>query len=305
MDILQLKKDAKINLSGNRTPFVLGLLAFIGTMLVIILPFMISTIALANNPDSTGAALSGLATVIPTYLLILVFLIVFFPMCTMVFIKGIRTTAELPETENFTFKALMKGFKTAACGIGNYWWTYLCLCLWELLSCVPLFIFAVIAVFADLNINSSGAFGIVIIICYILVIFVILNRTIAYSMNWYFLSVNHNIGALEAMNKSKKITKGHKWELFLLSFSFIGWYLLSILTCGILLLWLIPYYHMSIYNAFKYLTDEYNKNSSEPIITPEVETGKEIEGNNPYFANDIGKSETTEAEAPENPENQE
>ena len=35
--------------------------------------------------------------------------------------------------------------------------------------------------------------------------------------------------------------KGHKFDLFWLFLSFIGWILLSILTLGIGLLWLAPY----------------------------------------------------------------
>ena len=34
---------------------------------------------------------------------------------------------------------------------------------------------------------------------------------------------------------------GHKWELFCLHFSFIGWILLCAMTAGILALWVVPY----------------------------------------------------------------
>ena len=34
---------------------------------------------------------------------------------------------------------------------------------------------------------------------------------------------------------------GHKWEYFCLQLSFIGWYLLVIMTCGIALIWVYPY----------------------------------------------------------------
>lgn len=34
---------------------------------------------------------------------------------------------------------------------------------------------------------------------------------------------------------------GHKWQLFCLHLSFIGWWLLCILTLGIGTLWLAPY----------------------------------------------------------------
>ena len=38
---------------------------------------------------------------------------------------------------------------------------------------------------------------------------------------------------------------GNKWRLFCLDLSFIGWYLLSILTLGILALWISPYNMMA------------------------------------------------------------
>ena len=36
--------------------------------------------------------------------------------------------------------------------------------------------------------------------------------------------------------------KGHKLELFFFNLSFVGWFLLGIINCGIGLLWIIPYY---------------------------------------------------------------
>ena len=43
------------------------------------------------------------------------------------------------------------------------------------------------------------------------------------------------------MKKSREMMKGHKWQYFCLCFSFIGWFLLTPFTLGILLFWLIPY----------------------------------------------------------------
>ena len=40
---------------------------------------------------------------------------------------------------------------------------------------------------------------------------------------------------------SKELMAGHKWRLFCLNLSFIGWGILSALTCGIGDLWLNPY----------------------------------------------------------------
>jgi len=45
----------------------------------------------------------------------------------------------------------------------------------------------------------------------------------------------------ECLNRSRRMMDGYKMKLFLLDLSFIGWVLLSIITCGIGMLWVIPY----------------------------------------------------------------
>ncbi len=46
---------------------------------------------------------------------------------------------------------------------------------------------------------------------------------------------------IEALRNSRNLMRGKRWKLFCLDFSFIGWILLSIPTCGIGLFFLIPY----------------------------------------------------------------
>lgn len=62
-----------------------------------------------------------------------------------------------------------------------------------------------------------------------------------YSQAYYILSDEPEIGIMEAINRSKTLMVGHKWELFVLQLSFIGWALLCIITLGIGFLWLAPY----------------------------------------------------------------
>lgn len=66
-------------------------------------------------------------------------------------------------------------------------------------------------------------------------------KSYSYAMTFYILADNPDMAPTEAINKSKEMMKGNKWRLFCLDFSFIGWYLLSFLTLGILLLWVNPY----------------------------------------------------------------
>ncbi len=62
-----------------------------------------------------------------------------------------------------------------------------------------------------------------------------------YAMADYALAENPNMSALDALRESKRMMKDNKWRLFCLRLSFIGWHLLSSLTCGIGYLWLNPY----------------------------------------------------------------
>lgn len=49
------------------------------------------------------------------------------------------------------------------------------------------------------------------------------------------------VAPTEAITASRQLMDGHKFELFVLDLSFIGWGFLSILTFGIGFLWLVPY----------------------------------------------------------------
>ena len=64
----------------------------------------------------------------------------------------------------------------------------------------------------------------------------------AYSLTPYILADHPNVLAKDALKISMLVTKGHKGELFVMNLSFIGWMLLSGLTCGLLyILYVGPY----------------------------------------------------------------
>lgn len=75
-------------------------------------------------------------------------------------------------------------------------------------------------------------------------------KAYSYSMAMYILSENPEIGALEAINRSKAMMDGHKMELFVLQLSFIGWYLLCAVTFGIAGVWVIPYVNATMANFY-------------------------------------------------------
>lgn len=66
-------------------------------------------------------------------------------------------------------------------------------------------------------------------------------KSLSYAMTMYIVKDHPELTVNEAIDLSKDMMYGHKYDLFYLYISFIGWYLLSILTLGIGSFWLIPY----------------------------------------------------------------
>lgn len=80
-------------------------------------------------------------------------------------------------------------------------------------------------------------------------------KSLSYSMTPYIMAEEPELTASEAIAKSAFIMEGHKWDLFILKFSFIGWSILSALTLNIGNLMLNPYRHAAeaaFYRELKY-----------------------------------------------------
>ena len=76
-------------------------------------------------------------------------------------------------------------------------------------------------------------------------------KAYSYAMTPYILKDNPEMKNNAAIEESMRMMDGHKLELFLLDLSFIGWAILSILTCCIGFLWLAPYMSMARVNFYE------------------------------------------------------
>ncbi|MCF6213597.1 MAG: DUF975 family protein [Flavobacteriaceae bacterium] len=115
-------------------------------------------------------------------------------------------TLAIARRENVRLEQLFDGFQNFGTALGAYLLMVVFVFLWTLLLIIP---------------------GII--------------KALAYSQIFYILADDKSVGAKEALEKSEAMMKGYKWKYFLLGFSFIGWFILSILTLGIGFLWLGPY----------------------------------------------------------------
>lgn len=80
---------------------------------------------------------------------------------------------------------------------------------------------------------------------------------LAYTLVPFVIRENPNIGVIAAMKTSRIMMRGHKWELFVLQLTFIGWMLLCVLTLFIGYLWLAPYMNMAITHFYEDVKAEY------------------------------------------------
>ena len=105
---------------------------------------------------------------------------------------------------------------------------------------------------------SLGAYLLMVLFILLWTLLLIIPGIIAalsYSMTFYILADDNSIGAMDAINKSKKMMDGYKWKYFCLGLRFIGWALLCILTLGIGFLWLFPYMQVSMAKFYDDIKD--------------------------------------------------
>ncbi len=84
-------------------------------------------------------------------------------------------------------------------------------------------------------------------------------KSYSYAMTLYIMKDNPDMDGYDAIQESRKMMKGHKWELFVFDLSFLGWYLLSALTFGLLAIFYVgPYHSVARAGFYEQLVSEKN-----------------------------------------------
>ena len=68
-----------------------------------------------------------------------------------------------------------------------------------------------------------------------------IKKSYSFALAFYVKVDYPNASWRECLDRSTLLMEGYRWQLFCLGFSFIGWYLLGALACGIGTLWVTPY----------------------------------------------------------------
>ena len=71
-----------------------------------------------------------------------------------------------------------------------------------------------------------------------------------FSHSYYILSEDPSKSITQCIKESVDMMNGHKWDLFYLELTFIGWWLLTAITVGIAGLWVAPYVKVTETNFY-------------------------------------------------------
>jgi uncharacterized membrane protein len=98
-------------------------------------------------------------------------------------------------------------------------------------------------------------------------------KSYSYAMTPYILLDRPELSATDAIKESEKMMDGHKMDLLILDLSFIGWILLTALTCGILTFYVEPYMmatRTAFYLELKGTDPAPAEEAEQEIYTPEA-----------------------------------
>lgn len=232
MNRKELKELSKSQLKGNWKVLVLAMLAYSIVM------YLVSYL---NDSQSSLVSLIGiiLALVIESWF----------------FVAYPRLSLNLRENESVDFSDLSVSNKTFFKSLGFS----------VLVGIILIIVYMILMVtfvggltISILNANDLFEAVAPMVIAGIILWLISLVIQLAIAMVPFILADKEEVGVFKSISLSIKMMKGHKWKLFVIWLSFIGWAILSILTLGIGFLWLSPYFTLTMANFYKEIEKEYN-----------------------------------------------
>lgn len=134
----------------------------------------------------------------------------------------------------------------------------------------------------SLILGSSAAtigfsfFGFVGIIGYIVCLILLMVKSYLYALSFFIAYDHPEMSAKQAVEESEKLMNGHRWNLFWLYLTFIGWAILCAFTLGIGFLWLIPYIMISFVIFYESLVGKTQVEVRGEVVKENVEASSAI-----------------------------
>ena len=158
-----------------------------------------------------------------------------------------------PVTLKNYFEGYNKWARGILCGLWKLLWTF----LWGLIAIPVCTAFIFIIALMSNSYEFSPTFQLVLLTIVLLIgLIPMFIKSIEYTFATFFTAEFSEIGIRKALRHSITITKGHRWQIFVLELSFIGWLLLSCISFGIGFCWSLPYYYMTLINTYHALLQD-------------------------------------------------
>jgi uncharacterized membrane protein len=153
--------------------------------------------------------------------------------------------------ESIELVTLLEGFQNAGRVILTYLLTILFQCMWSYVFALPLAV--VLTALGGANMTTEQLLTISVIYAAVALLVI----SYRYRMAFFVVLDHPELSARQALRMATGMTKGHRWELFKLDLSFLPWALLCALTCGILLIWKLPYMATTYAHFYDSLSQDY------------------------------------------------
>lgn len=120
-----------------------------------------------------------------------------------------------------------------------------------LLAAAIVSVIALAVTHADFSMTGTimGIFAIIGLIAAALIL-------VRYSFTFYIMNHEVDLPATQCLKKSWQMTKGLFWKIVFFHLSFIGWFLLVVITLGAMSLYVSPYYQTAKANFYLSLCDK-------------------------------------------------
>lgn len=152
--------------------------------------------------------------------------------------------------EPVSLKAFFAGFNKWGRGILTGLWQVLWYFVWIALIVLAATIIFV-PVFLILSVDTAGTVSSFLTLLLTIAAFIlIIIKGIEYSHHYYIVAEFPEIGIRKALRISILITKDHRMDIFVTHLTFLGYYLLGMLTIGFAQIWYRPYTEMTFINIY-------------------------------------------------------
>ena len=230
---IEIHYEAKNSLQGKWSNFAIITFALLIVYFIVITPVLIanniSVIAQVKGVEEPHLLLVGLHL---AYIILLMPYIVIYWGYNIIYLNNLRG-------ESVSVEHIFNGFRDFRRICGTRLLEAIYVALWILLFAIPISILSVMTL--TQVITNEAVFKLVVNLIVILCCIPGIIKAYSYSLTQYILKDYPQLSYNAAIEKSMQIMKGRKLRLFKLHVSFFGWFMLSMCTLGIGLLWLIPY----------------------------------------------------------------